>query len=283
MGYEGGRVSRALSKENGDVDRASVRLSRDYSGFDGLHCLSKGHCFGDPRQAVFREPERMARPEAPPAFQAPPPAESAYEKRNEKLQLEKQRKAAQQLGVDYSGQILAGQRFQEDVLPRLDPFKRVSQLPVEEEHHRETVPLRGDAKLGTTEKQDAFQQLMRTWLTTIQSPFHTKKPGSTHESDAYDHPLPADTHPEIVPAHLTGPKKGLYTHEWHEPVQPSVQNKEQLEEANARQEEQMAQRQESRAAQRPQPGKSFLERRQTTRRLSPAQEQDAELADMFQE
>lgn len=41
MGYEGGEAERALDMEADDINRASLRLSRDYSGFHGMHCLTK--------------------------------------------------------------------------------------------------------------------------------------------------------------------------------------------------------------------------------------------------
>jgi hypothetical protein len=213
LGYDGGEAERALSIELGDVDRAALRLSRDYSGYHGMHCLSQGNCFGDPRQSVFKAPQSQTVPERPPFFQEPPPITSVEEAAAQRRADEAAKRKA---GTDYSAEVLR-QKFSEPQLPKLDPFLRVTPLPVEVEHDRNVAPLR-HSTLGTTEKQDAFTKLMRSWLTTINSPFHTQKPGSVHESDAEDHELPKDTHQEIVPAHMQRTPGGMLRVEWHQPA-----------------------------------------------------------------
>jgi len=192
MGYEGGEAERALLAENDNVDRASVRLSQKYSGFHGLHCLSKGNCFGDPHKIVFRLPQSLSIPVNPPALQLPPPPTNAAEatltaknKANEK-RLVKEGEAQPQ-GVDLS----------EQVLPKLDPFKEFDPLPSYEERKREEAETR--RTMGPSKGQDAFTDLMKNWLTTLSSPFHTRKPHSNHPSDPESPPMPSLVHQRIVP------------------------------------------------------------------------------------
>jgi len=212
LGYEGGAAARALDLEGGDVHRASIRLSRGETGFHGLHCLKKGQCFGDQRLAVFREPEATSVPVRPPPLQQLPPlTEEEAARLNSKKALAtaaKPKKEKAGHGIDFS----------EDLLPKLQPFAPIHPRPQAVDHAREQSEVRRD--MGPTAQQDAFTHLMRKWLTTIESPFFTRKPGSVHESDIHKVEMPEDTHPDMVPArhvHQKKPKPAIKV-EYYEPA-----------------------------------------------------------------
>lgn len=224
LGWDGGEALRALAAEGGDEHRAHVLLAQRDSGFDGLRCLSKGNCFNDPRRAVFSPPAPLSAPIRPPPMQAPPPPQSEAERQRDE---ERRKQQAAQLGVDYSAQLLAQtekrQQFEERAAPTLNPFALASKHTPSDEDIDRSVPLRRE--MGPSEQQSQFTQLMRNWLTTISSPFHTRKPDSVHESEPLPTVLPADTHPDLVPVParmrrtvtMGGDARYRLRTEWHAP------------------------------------------------------------------
>lgn len=237
LGWEGGEAARALAVEGGDEDRAHVRLAEKHSGFEGLRCLSKGNCFNDPRRTVFSPPPPLSAPVRPPPMQEPPPPQSDAERaRDEALRAER----AAKLGVDMSAELLAQheqqqrQQFEEQAPPTLSPYELASpHTPAEDSPVRQT-PLR--AEFDPSQQKQQFSSLMRSWLTTISAPFHSRKPGSVHDSEPLPSVLPGDTHPGIVPAHSTvqrsvtqgGDARFELRTEWHQPPHYESRTLEQL-------------------------------------------------------
>jgi len=228
LGYDAGDVLRALRSEDGDVDRAAVRLAQAYSGFHGLHCLSTGNCFGDPRGAVFREPQALSVPVPQPRFQDPPPPTDQKE-----LELIKKEEAANpsklepRAGKDFSAVLLK---------PNLGAYNRIFPLPkaVPEElpHRRHASAVRKE--FAPTPQQDAFTSLMRTCLTQLRAPWYQKKKGAKPHPSEWDDNTPPhpSAHPPLVPVPYKierTPDGQLHQMvEWHEPPVFKAQTLDQL-------------------------------------------------------
>lgn len=171
--------------------------------------VTQGSCFGDVRNSVFRTPAATSVPVRPPRLQAPPAPESAKERA-----IEARRAAARagkplkplplvSEGVDLSAKLLP----KLNAFPARAPRAKDRPLPLIEKHNRADSAVRRSS-LAPSKKADMFTALMRSWFTTLQSPFHTRKPNQQHDSYTEVAKPPSDTHAPIVPARMELSKDG---------------------------------------------------------------------------